>query len=135
MKLSTRMTGSFLIDTNLVIAFLAGEEAAVSGVQAASEIFVPVVVVGELNFGARKSAHIDENLQRVRDFVATVSVLAIDSDSAAVYGRVKSMLRAKGRPIPDNDLWIAATAIQHQLTLATRDTHFDHVDDLSTVRW
>ncbi len=100
-----------------------------------AEIMVPAVAVGELHYGAQESARVQENLQRVRDFVATVAVLGIDSDTAAAYGQVKAALRAKGHPIPDNDLWIAAIALQHQLTLATRDAHFDHVDGLSTERW
>lgn len=96
---------------------------------------MPAVVIGELQYGAHKSAHVEANLDRVRDFVGSVAVLAIDSDTAGVYGRIKAALRAKGRPIPDNDLWIAAIAIQHQLTLATRDAHFEYVDDLAAIRW
>ena len=64
-----------------------------------------------------------------------VSVILPDSDTAKFYGRVKNALRSKARPIPDNDLWIAALAIQHNLVLASRDDHFLLVDDLRAVRW
>jgi tRNA(fMet)-specific endonuclease VapC len=52
-----------------------------------------------------------------------------------LYGEIKSSLRQKGKPIPDNDIWIAASARQHSLTLVTRDAHFDEIDDLARERW
>lgn len=51
------------------------------------------------------------------------------------YGQVKQRLRAKGRPIPENDIWIAATALQYGLTVVTRDGHFNEVEDLLTEAW
>jgi tRNA(fMet)-specific endonuclease VapC len=51
------------------------------------------------------------------------------------YGEVKNALRLKGHPIPENDIWIAAVAHQHDLTLVTRDTHFDEIDNLKIIAW
>lgn len=56
-------------------------------------------------------------------------------ETALQYGRIKQRLRRRGRPIPENDLWIAATAIQHQLVLASRDDHFTEVEGLTGERW
>ncbi len=61
--------------------------------------------------------------------------LVCDNITARFYGDIKTLLRRKGRPIPDNDIWIASTTRQHLLTLVTRDEHFDDVDDLPIVRW
>ncbi|NOY42526.1 MAG: type II toxin-antitoxin system VapC family toxin, partial [Planctomycetes bacterium] len=58
-----------------------------------------------------------------------------DDDTARVYGEIKTALRRKGRPIPDNDIWIAAVAIQHSLSLVSRDEHFANIERLSLVRW
>ena len=57
--------------------------------------------------------------------------LPCDFDTARLYGRIKAELRRKGKPIPENDIWIAAAAIQYGLTLVTRDRHFDFIDGLS----
>jgi len=61
--------------------------------------------------------------------------LLYDLTTAQQYGESKNALRAKGRPIPENDLWIAALALQYDLTLATRDDHFGQIDGLSTIKW
>lgn len=61
--------------------------------------------------------------------------LACDAETAQHYGRIKQGLRRRGRPIPENDLWIAATALQHQLVLVTRDDHFYLIEGLATERW
>ena len=66
--------------------------------------------------GARKSARAAENLARPDKFVASSTILACETATAQQYGDIKNTLRAKGRPIPENDIWIAAIAMQHQLT-------------------
>lgn len=73
--------------------------------------------------GARKSANAEQNLARLDDLAFAASILAIDADTAKEYGRVKNELRAKGTPIPENDLWIAALARQHAFVLVSRDEH------------
>ncbi|HID51436.1 MAG TPA: type II toxin-antitoxin system VapC family toxin [Anaerolineae bacterium] len=62
-------------------------------------------------------------------------MLSCDIGTAHVYGKVKDNLRKKGRPIPENDVWIAALAIEHNLTLATRDAHFAEIEKLETEAW
>ncbi len=65
----------------------------------------------------------------------TTVVLGCDSDTARRYGEVKNALRLKGRPIPENDIWIAAVALQHGLTLITRDGHFNEIEELTVEAW
>ena len=68
------------------------------------------------------------NLTRIDDFAASVDVISCDAITAQYYGRIKDHLRSQGRPIPENDIWIAAVAMQHALPVATRDDHFKQVD-------
>jgi tRNA(fMet)-specific endonuclease VapC len=98
-------------------------------------LFLPVIVVGELYYGAHKSSRVAENLVRTEEFSGSIAVLGCDETTAEEYGRIKAALKAKGRPIPDNDIWIAAIAKQHSLVLATRDQHFSEVEGLLTESW
>ena len=129
------MSGDVLLDTNIVIALMEKEPAAQQGLLSVQRHFVPSVVLGELYFGALRSARREENLARVDRFAATHEVLAFDAESARNYGAIRDELRRKGRPIPDNDIWVAAIARQHNLTLITRDAHFQEVEGLSTSDW
>ena len=124
------MPGRILLDTNVIIGLIGGETAAVSLVAAANAVFVPSVAIGELYYGAYKSARVEENVERVDEFARARSILRCDTDTARIYGTIKSKLHAKGRPIPDNDIWIAAIAIQYSIVLATTDRHFDDVEGL-----
>ena len=128
-------TGRFLLDTNIVIALFAEEAAVQQRLAEANEVFVPSIVLGELYYGARKSARVAENLARLDEFVASSTVLVCDVATARQYGDIKNTLRAKGRPIPENDIWIAAIAMQYQLTLVARDGHFHEVDGLRVEEW
>jgi tRNA(fMet)-specific endonuclease VapC len=129
------MDGSRLLDANLVIAYLENERAVVERALAADEVFVSVIVLGELHFGARKSTRPDENLDRIASFLEWAKVVDCDEETAELYGVIKQQLRAKGKMIPDNDIWIAATSRQIDVTLASRDQHFEHVDYLSWEVW
>jgi tRNA(fMet)-specific endonuclease VapC len=101
----------------------------------AAEVFIPAVVIGELFFGATKSGRPSENATNVERFAAARTILPCDLDVAREYGRLKQQLRARGRPLPENDIWIAAAAIRHGIVLVTRDRHFREVEDLSTEDW
>jgi tRNA(fMet)-specific endonuclease VapC len=129
------MTGSLLLDTNLVIALFANDSKAGELIATATGVFVPTIVFGELFFGARKSGRPDENIARIAEFAVRTSVLSCDVQTAFTYGIIKDSLRRKGTPIPENDVWIAAVAIQRDLTLGTRDAHFSNVDQLRLVAW
>jgi tRNA(fMet)-specific endonuclease VapC len=128
-------TGRVLLDTNILIALLAEEALVVRHVQEADAVYVPAIALGELYYGARKSARAAANVQRVGALAAASAVLACDAATAAAYGELKAELRARGAPIPENDLWVAALARQHQLALVSRDSHFGGVPDLEVVTW
>ena len=129
------MNGSVLLDTNIVIALSVNDSSVLERLEEDVIVYLSSIVLGELFFGAYGSARVEENLIRIAEFAATNTVLACDTDTARYYGKIKSSLRRAGSPIPENDIWIAATARQHDLTVVSRDAHFDHVEGLETVVW
>jgi tRNA(fMet)-specific endonuclease VapC len=129
------MNGRYLLDTNIVIALFANDIAVSEHLSDASEVFVSSIVLGELYYGARKSSQTERNLERLDEFAAMSSVVVCDAAIARRYGQVKDRLRQKGHPIPENDIWIAAVALEHQLTLVTRDDHFHQVEGLALQAW
>lgn len=129
------MSGKYLLDTNIVIALLRSDHEVLRRIEDADEYFVSVTVLGEMLYGALHSASSSKNLDRLDDFISGAVFLSCDLGTARHYGQIKTSLRRKGKPIPDNDIWIAASAMQYSLTLATRDLHFDDVDGLQLSRW
>jgi tRNA(fMet)-specific endonuclease VapC len=123
------------LDTNIVIALFAGEASVRENLEKADEVFVPSIAIGELCYGARKSERTSDNLARVDEFATNSMVLGCDTETASRYGEVKNLLRIKGRPIPENDIWIAAIALQHNLTLVSRDAHFGEIESLKMNVW
>jgi tRNA(fMet)-specific endonuclease VapC len=128
-------SGRYLLDSNIVIALFESDAGVLARLELASEVFVPAIVIGELLFGAAESGRPAENAVKVERFEAASSVLPCNLEVAREYGRVKNVLRGKGRPIPENDIWIAATAACHRLVLVTRDRHFSSVEGLAVESW
>lgn len=135
MKILTPILGDSLLDTNIIIALFAGEIPVQQKIEQANEVFVSAIAIGELYFGALNSLRTDENLQRIESFAAANAVLTCDEETARHYGAIKNTLKLKGKPIPENDIWIAAIAIQHDLVLVSRDTHFQVIEDLNLQSW
>lgn len=129
------MAGKYLLDTNIVIAMLDSVPSVMNAVEHAQEVFLSSTVVGELYFGAFKSRRIGENLAKLEDFLDSVAILPCDKHTAMQFGKTKSQLSLSGRPIPDNDIWIAAVAQQHGLVVVTRDAHFTHIANLLCKKW
>ena len=125
----------YLLDTVAVIAILENDPAFQGVLPSDAKASVPIITMGELYAAAENSARVQENLQRFAEFASRRSVLLCDDLTAREYGRISRQLRKKGGPIPQNDMWIAALAMQHQLTLVTRDGHFSHVDGLPLKMW
>ncbi len=129
------MNGSDIaLDTNQAIAVLNDTGDAGQWVQAFASVYLPVPVVGELRFGALNSQRVTENLSRVEQLVARCKVLDATLVTAEVYARIRLQLKQKGKPIPENDVWIAAICMEHGMPLATADDHFTEVDGLTVVK-
>lgn len=133
-KLTSR-NGRFLLDTNIIIDLFSGERQVKEYLETAPEIFIPSIVVGELCYGAYNSAKQGENLERLIAFIKEFPVLPCDTDIALQYGIIKAQLKQKGKPIPENDIWIAAIAKKHNLTMVTRDGHYEYIDELRIEHW
>ena len=126
---------SLLLDTNLYVAFKRGDDDAVELLRLADEIHLSTVVLGELLAGFAAGSREKRNREELTAFLESprVRIDAVDEATADYHGRIFALLRRKGRPIPTNDLWIAATALQHGLVLATRDDHFAAIEGLATA--
>ena len=125
----------FVLDTNIVIALFADEVKVKKNIEKADGVFVPVIVMGELFYGAELSTRKEQNLKKLHEFSVTCPLLDCNLETSKHYGAIKSLLKLKGTPIPENDIWIAAIAIQNQLPLSTRDKHFENIKGLKIVRW
>ncbi len=129
------MSGEFLLDTSAVIAILRGREGAAERFQDADGVCINATVLGELYYGALRSPRVDESVARIEAFLDLVAIRRCTEKTAQHYARIKAELQAQGLPIPENDLWIAATALQHNLILVARDDHFDRIANLRKERW
>jgi tRNA(fMet)-specific endonuclease VapC len=129
------MSGRCLLDTNIVVRLLNGDADVDRQMDDSDEPFLSTIVLGELFYGAYRSQAVERNVRRIQELMEGVAMLICDEITANEFGIVKNALRAKGRPIPENDVWIAALARQHNLVLVTRDEHFAEVEGLTLERW
>ena len=99
------------------------------------EVVLSAVVIGELLYGYRYGSRLARNLRELDDFLANphVTLVTVGRTTADRYSRIATALRAKGRPIPTNDIWIAAHAMETGAELISSDGHFKHVDGLAWV--
>ena len=125
-----------LLDSNAYSAFMRGNHEVRDLIQAAEEVLFSAVVVGEQLFGFRQGAHLEQNLAELRSFLERpyVSFVPVGPVTADRYSRVMTALKAKGRPVPTNDVWIAAHAMETGADLVSSDGHFEHVDGIVWVR-
>ncbi len=123
-----------LVDTNAYVAFKCGDPGAVEVVRLADRLGVSSVVLGELLAGFAGGLREANNRAELAEFLASsrVSVLPIAERTAEYYAAAFQGLRRRGRPIPTNDLWIAATAQEHGYAVFTYDEHFTAVEGLLT---
>src|ERR1700760_3076624 len=103
-----KMAGnSCLLDTNIIVNCLRNEQSTIEKLNAFSEIFIPSITVGELYFGAYHSANPAKHLLQLEQFLPNQTILLPDTLTADLYGNIKADLRRIGKPIPENDIWIA----------------------------
>ena len=125
-----------LIDTNVYAAFKDGVPAAVDELRRAERIGLCTPVLGELYGGFRYGTQEARNVEELEEFLDTprVVVFGADETTAQFYAHIHANLRRSGRPIPTNDMWIAATAMQHGFAVCSYDVHFESVDGLMFLR-
>ncbi len=129
------MTGDVLLDTTVAVAHLRGVAAVSERLAQAQTRYLSTVALGELHFGLWRSVRREENRERLDRWLQAIVLLPIGATTAERYGDLKQQLALAGTPIPENDLWIAAVALEHGLPVATRDDHFNRVPSLSVLDW
>jgi tRNA(fMet)-specific endonuclease VapC len=124
-----------ILDTNAVSSLLAGDPALGDLLAARPRHHLPVLVIGEYLFGLVRSRHRERLGLLFASLIRESRVLVVDQVTAEVYSQVREELRTRGRPIPENDVWIAALALQHEQSVVSRDDHFDSVRGVTRLGW
>ena len=125
-----------LLDSNAYSLLMRGHEQVAELVRMSENVLLSAIVVGELMYGFRWGSRFDRNAADLRAFLGSpyVSFVPVGSITADRYSRIAASLRAKGRPIPTNDIWIAAQAMETGAELISDDEHFRHVDGIVWTR-
>lgn len=130
------MISKVVLDTNIVTPFFNQDPVISARLHRVYQIYVPATVVGEIYFGAYNSTRIASNILKIRNWLkGDVLVLRCDTKTGDYFGRISAELAKKAIKIPQNDIWIAAIALQYQLPLVTRDKHFNKITDLEVLKW
>lgn len=125
-----------LLDTNAYSDLMKGHRQVADIVRSAKEILLSTIVLGELLYGFRHGSRYERNAAELHSFLDNpyVSLVPVGPVTADRYSRVVTALRAKGRPIPMNDAWIAAHALETGADLISSDGHFEHVDGVAWIK-
>jgi len=124
-----------ILDTNAVSALFAGDPLLGDVLDADVLHHLPVIVIGEYRYGVLHSSRARGLDVLLDTLIRESSVLHVDQATAELYARVRQGLRRAGNPIPENDIWIAALALQHGEAVVSRDRHFDHVTGIKRIGW
>ena len=126
--------GSLALDSSVIIRHLRMADAVIAvRLKAATELYLPLTALGEIRFGIQRAGNSRRAIEQWERFSREVVVLLSDEATASAYAELKQAVATKGKPIPENDLWIAATAKSHGLPLYCKDAHFDELADLMTI--
>ena len=125
-----------LLDSNAYSRLMRGDEQIAAVVRGATDILISAVVVGELLYGFRNGSRFERNAAGLRSFLDNrhASFVPVGAITADRYSRIAAALRAKGSPIPANDVWIAAHAMETGAELVSADRHFEAVDGIAWLR-
>ena len=130
------MTGNkILLDTNIVIEIFDGNKSIAGKIDKLKDFCIPAIVLGELYVGINRVVNKSKHLKMLHNFMELSTIITIDKETAKQYGEIVAKLFKKGKPIPTNDVWIAAIAKQYEFTLITRDKHFNEIEDLMIKNW
>ena len=118
-----------LIDTNRFIDFCKGDESVVDTFERAALLVIPFIVLAEISAGAQMTKRGDAQVRVLNSLLNEQGVRDVHSTRATAhhYGAIYAKLRRNGTPVPTNDIWIAALALEHGLILYTRNAHFQHI--------
>ena len=124
-----------ILDTNALSAFVDGDVGVGELLGQQPRAAIPVIVLGEFRYGIAESRHRRTYEAWLDSELPHFDVLAVTDETAVTYAALRVALKRSGRPIPANDAWIAALALQHQLPVLSRDQHFDAVAGVERKSW
>ena len=124
-----------ILDTNALSAFVDGDAGVGEVLRRQPRAAIPVIVLGEFRYGISESRHRAAYEAWLESQLTHFDVLAVTGETTFAYATLRVALRRLGRPIPANDVWIAALALQHRLPILSRDQHFDVVPDIERRSW
>jgi predicted nucleic acid-binding protein len=124
-----------IVDTNALSAAADDDPAVVAILTRAGQMAIPVIVLGEYRYGIAQSRHCATYENWLTGLLRDCAVLDINEPTTQHYAEITLELRRKGKPIPTNDLWIAALCRQHSRPLLSRDRHLDEVTGLKRIGW
>ena len=124
-----------IVDTNALSAFVDGDTAVGDILRQQARACIPVIVLGEFRYGIAQSRHRATYEQWLKSELDHFEVLAVTAQTTITYATLRVALKEQGTPIPANDAWIAALALQHKLPVLTRDRHFDTVPGVKRQGW
>ncbi len=119
-----------VFDTSAVIELFKGNQRVTTKLETITNIKIPSIVLGELYFGVYNSSNFQKHINQVNIFIENCEILAITSETAEIYASTKTKLKNKGKPIPENDIWIASVSLQFNFPLVTFDKHFLEIEGL-----
>ena len=125
-----------LLDSDAYSQLIRGDQQVAEIVRTAEEVLLSAIVMGELLYGFRRGSRYKRNVAELRSFLENhyVTFVPVGPTTADRYSRIATSLRAKGRPIPTNDMWIAAHAMETGADLVSADRHFEAVDGIAWMR-
>ena len=124
-----------ILDTNALSALADGDNNLREALEGNYDVAVPVIVLGEYLFGIHQSRLLARYDQWLKVNLPRFNLLAVARETASHYADIRRELKKAGRPIPSNDLWIAALAREHRLPILSQDRHFQAVAGLRLVTW
>ena len=124
-----------ILDTNALSAFVDGDVGVGEILARQARAAIPVIVLGEFRYGVAQSRRQSAYETWLDSHLPHFEILAVTEETALAYAALRVALKRSGRPIPANDAWIAALALQHRLPVLSRDQHFDVVPELVRQDW
>ncbi|MGB8346038.1 MAG: PIN domain-containing protein [Ktedonobacteraceae bacterium] len=129
------MSISYLLDSSVLILSLNKDQIIRSKLADVNALYASTIALGELYYGAERSIQVARNIAEINELAKDLTILNIDARTARYYAHIKHDQENRGLKLPENDLWIAATAMQFGLTLAAHDHHFTWVPGLALEQW
>lgn len=126
---------NYIFDTNIIIGFLKNDKSIVSKLKIEKNINTSVITIGEMFYGAKNSNNSIKNMEIYNDFFKYCNIFGITRKTSEYYADIRFELKKIGKPIPENDIWIAAIAKENDMVIVTRDKHLKDIEFIATEEW